>query len=319
MKTYAAYYDNEIRGESSSGGLFSILARQFEIVYGVAMSEDCYRAEYRRIDDGDISLLRGSKYLQAKVGDTYKQVWEDVICGKQVLFTGTGCQINGLKKFLAKEYNNLTTIDIICHGVPSPLVWREYVRYQENKYGKLKSVNYRCKENGWKNFGIKENRMYIPKENDVFMQMFLSDYCLRPSCYQCIAKSNKQADITIGDFWGIEAVAPRINDGKGISIAIIRTEKGQILFDKIKDKLVYTEVSYEDGIKWNPAEFKSVNKPSERDTFFGDMHELSFDELRKKYIKNPFWKKIARSIKRKLACIFDGGGMQYSVLYIFKK
>lgn len=309
MKTYAAYYDNEIRAESSSGGLFSILAKQFEIVYGVAMTEDCYSAEYRRINDGNIDSLRGSKYLQARVGDTYKQVKEDLIRGKKVLFTGTGCQINGLKNFLSENYDNLTTIDIICHGVPSPQVWREYVRFQENKYGKLKSVNFRCKNNGWKNFGIKENQLYIPKEDDVFMQMFLSDYCLRPSCYQCMAKSIKQSDITIGDFWGVDTVVPQMNDKKGTSIVIIRTEKGQRLFNDIKEALVCAEVTYEDGVKWNPAEYKSVNKPSERDTFFLDMHELPFDLLSKKYIDNPLWKKVARRAKHMFKHMFGGGGV----------
>lgn len=320
MKTYAAYYDNEIRIESSSGGLFSIFAKQFEIVYGVAMTEDCYGAEYRRIDDGKIDLLRGSKYLQAKVGDTYKQVKEDLTCGKKVLFVGTGCQINGLKNFLLKNYENLTTIDIICHGIPSPQVWREYVCFQERKYGKLKSVNFRCKNNSWQNFGIKENKIYIPKEDDVFMQMFLSDYCLRPSCYQCMAKFIKQSDITIGDFWGVDAVIPKMNDKKGTSIVIIRTENGQILFNKFKEDLICAEVTYEDAVKWNPAEYKSVNRPNERDRFFLDMHELPFDILSKKYVNNPLWKKVARRTKQTLEHIFGIGiASKYGVLYMFEK
>ena len=107
MRTYAAYYDNEIRLASSSGGIFSLLATQFEVVYGVAMSKDCYSAEYVRIDDGSVGALRGSKYLQARVDDTLKQVKQDLVGGKKVLFTGTECQINGLKSFLQKKSQNM--------------------------------------------------------------------------------------------------------------------------------------------------------------------------------------------------------------------
>ena len=132
MKTYAAYYNNDIRLSSSSGGIFSIIADSFDVIYGVAMSEDCYGAEFVRVE-GDVAPLRGSKYFQAKVGDTFREVKKDLLDGKRVLFSGTGCQINGLSLFLGKGYENLFLLDIICHGVPSPKLWKEYVEYQEKK------------------------------------------------------------------------------------------------------------------------------------------------------------------------------------------
>lgn len=299
MKTYAAYYDDIVREESSSGGVFSLLAQQFEVVYGVAMTRDCYGAEYVRTQ-GDISPLRGSKYLQARVGDALKQVKKDLEAGSQVLFTGTGCQINGLKCFLGKEYENLTCVDVVCHGTPSPKLWREYAQYQESRNGKLESVNFRCKENSWENSGMKENQRYIPKEDDPFMHMFLNDFCLRPSCYACHAKHEKKADMTIGDFWGIDRCAPEMNDGRGTSLVITRTEKGQALFDGIKEKLVWKEVSYQDGVRGNLAEYASVSRPKERDTFFDDMNALPFEELAKKYEadkKVPFVERIIRKAK----------------------
>ena len=125
MKTYATYYNNTIRLTSSSGGVFSLIASEFDVVFGVAMTEDCYGCEFVRIE-GDIASLRGAKYFQAKVGDTFKEVKQDLLSGKKVLFSGTGCQINGLHMFLGKAYDNLITIDVICHGVPSPKLWREY-------------------------------------------------------------------------------------------------------------------------------------------------------------------------------------------------
>ena len=156
LQTYACCYKcDNIRLHSSSGGVFSLLAQQFEVVYGVAMTGDCYGAEFVRVEH-DIAPLRGSKYLQAKVGDAYKQAKQDLLDGRRVLFTGTGCQINGLRCFLGKDYENLLCVDVICHGAPSPALWRKYARYQEEKNGgKLSTVNFRCKDNGWKDFGMK--------------------------------------------------------------------------------------------------------------------------------------------------------------------
>lgn len=179
-------------------------------------------------------LLRGSKYLQAKVGESFKSVKKDLLNGKRVLFSGTGCQINGLSLFLGKEYPNLFLLDVICHGVPSPKLWKEYVEYQEKKHGKVESVNFRCKDESWQNFGMKENYLYIPRIKDPFMTFFLSDLSLRPSCYACQAKNTRMSDMTIADFWGIEEIAPEMDDGKGTSLIITRTNKGQNLFNSIE-------------------------------------------------------------------------------------
>lgn len=311
MKTYAAYYDNEIRIASSSGGLFSLIASKFDVVYGVAMTVDCYSAEFRRIDDGNITPLRGSKYFQAKVVDAFKQVKKDLNDGKRVLFTGTGCQINGLKCFLQKEFDNLTTVDVVCHGVPSPKLWKKYAEHQEAKYGKLESIDFRCKDDSWKDFGMKENKIFIPKQEDSFMRMFLRDYCLRPSCYECHAKNLKVSDMTIADFWGIENVAPEMNDGKGTSLIITRTDKGQALFDSSKQQLKWKEVSYDDGVKANPAEFRSPKRPEQRDTFFEDLDNLPFMEMENKYASGivvPLWKRVGRKIKCSIKQMFRWGG-----------
>lgn len=309
MKTYAAIYkNNKIREKSSSGGVFSALADKFDVVYGVAMTKDCYGAEMIRVE-GDISHLRGSKYFQAKVGDAFKQVKKDLEDGRKVLFSGTGCQINGISLFLGKEYSNLFLLDIICHGTPSPKLWREYVAYQEKQHGKLKSVNFRCKDDNWINFGIKKNCIYTPKSEDAFMHMFLHNYCLRPACYECQAKRYRKSDITIADFWGIERVAPDMNDGRGTSLVIIRTDKGHELFESIKSALKWQEVSYEEGVKGNPSEHKSVARPQQRDSFFEDLNIMSFNEIKEKYasgIEASFPRKIYRKIKYKIKMILRG-------------
>lgn len=204
-KVYAGYNVNQdARLSSSSGAVFSLLAEnvlsQNGTVYGVKMSDDCYSAEFARVTDmAGLVWLRGSKYLQAKVGNTYKQIKDDLLAGKLVLFSGTGCQVNGLKNFLGKEYDNLLCVDVICHGASSPALWKKYAEYQEKKNGgKLKGINFRCKDDSWTDFGMKEvlaelpqgetKQLYISKDKDPYMQMFLRNYCLRPSCYDCAAK-----------------------------------------------------------------------------------------------------------------------------------
>ena len=311
-KAYAAYYDNDIRMKSSSGAIFSLLVNEVlekkGIVYGVAMNASCTEAEYIGITEKqDLEKLLGSKYLQAKIKNIFKNVRENLVLNKLVLFTGTGCQINGLKKFLQKDYKNLICVDIICHGVPSPVLWKEYVGYMENKMqGKMEKVNFRCKDQGWENFGMKEygssKEVYISKSKDPYMQMFLSDFCLRPSCYECKAKTLRLSDLTIGDFWGIDTIAPEMNDSKGTSLVIVRTNQGEEIFNRLisKSSVKVMEVEYDDATKENPAEFRSVYRPKERETFFIDMKKMDFEELRKSYLSLPIKQRIKNAIKKVL-------------------
>ena len=341
IDTYAAYSrDDKLRLESSSGAMFSLLAEQIlyqaGVVYGVTMAQDCKGAEFIRISNSkDLSKLRGAKYLQARVGDAYLQVEKDLKSGLTVLFSGTGCQINGLKGFLGKEYEKLYCVDVICHGVPSPKLWRQYVQYVEVKLSaKLVGINYRCKDNSWSDFGLKiidtnHKAMFISKDRDPYMLMFLKNYSLRPSCYECIAKQRKLSDLTIADFWGINEIYPEMNDGKGISFLISRTEKGSSLFDCIKSDIVYKKVSYEEGTKRNPMEYRSVERPEERNLFFDDMTKMSFGKLKTKYGRISFERKIRKTIKKiilktPISKFIGGGGMGeinhqiYGMLFILE-
>lgn len=335
LNAYAAYSINKFeRHDSSSGGLFSLLAKSVlsegGLVYGVAMSSDCKRAEFARVaKESDLRCLRGSKYLQAHVGQTFKSVKDDLDFGKAVLFSGTGCQVNALKQFLCggkydanafeEKYPNLYCVDVICHGAPSPALWKEYVKHIEKQNdAKLVSINFRCKDDSWNDFGMKlinekHKELYISKDKDPYMIMFLRDYCLRPSCYECKAKELKLSDITLADFWGIDNVVPEMNDGKGTSLILVRTNKGKQLFQEITSQLKIKEVSYEEGVVGNPSEYKSVTRPPERNMFFDDMHSLSFEELKGKYgTPKPISikRKIKSFIKRALikARILRGGG-----------
>lgn len=283
MRTYAAYCDNNVRMDSSSGGLFSLISSYFDVIYGVEMSEDNRYAVFaRKIDD--ISSLRGSKYIQARVGDIFKQVKQDLIEGRKVLFTGTACQVNGIYFYLQKDYPNFFTIDVICHGVPTPKYWEKYLNEKE-----VHNVNFRSKEKGWDyyTYGMKLNDEYIPCSENKYMSLYVKDYPLRPACYECICKQNKKSDITLGDFWGVWDWHPEMTDDKGTSVVIVRTSKGQELFCFLKDDLVWKEVSYDDGVRQNPSEYSSAKKPINRDQFFIDMEIMSFDDLYKKYYPSP--------------------------------
>lgn len=323
LSSWAAYCkNNDIRYNSSSGGIFSLIAENVinsgGVVYGVAMDEDCYGCSFKRISTiGKLYDLRGSKYIQAKVGDTYKQVRDDLRNGTLVLFSGVGCQINGLNLFLNHHYDNLLCIDVICHGTPSPKIWNMYVRNIESQHGKVKFVSFRNKQNSWEDFGLKEeagnDSLFYPKNDDTYMRFFLRNYDLRPSCYNCRAKTYKTSDITLADFWGINNVDSSMNDGHGTSFILVRTEKGKAILESIKCNLVLRSVSYEDGVRSNPSEYSSVTKPEQRNTLFTDAAILSYPELIKKYkvdqaLKVPFKHRVKMKIKSVIKQFLKRGG-----------
>jgi len=302
--SYAAYHLSEdTRLKSSSGGIFILLAEYVisvsGCVYGVSMTDDFTAAEFVRIDNKEeLCGLMGSKYLQARIGDTFHHVKLDLENNIPVLFTGTPCQINGLKSFLHKEYDNLFCMDFSCHGVPSPGLWKKYIRHIHSIYKKkILSVNFRSKDIGWNDFGMKiefENNkdFFQVKSLNPYMFMFLNNLSLRPSCYQCLAKKHRLSDITISDFWKIENLLPEMYDGKGTSLIIVRTEKGTELFNQIKKYTASEQVDYQSAVKNNPAEFMSVPVPQERDNFFSDFKEMDFKKLSGKYVRIPLKRRI---------------------------
>ena len=303
--------DRDIRDKSSSGGVFSALANKIlddnGVIYGVTMRDDLKSAHNVRIDNKkDLALLRGSKYLQSDTENIYVQVKKDLIDGKKVLFSGVPCQINALKMFLHKEYENLYCVEVICHGTPSPALWKKYLEHLEDKYNaKVESVDFRNKKYGWKRFGLvkkgKNINQYLDQNTDPYMVMFLRNYCLRPSCYNCNAKKLESlADITIADFWGIENVLPEMEDDTGTSLVLVQNDKGKELLDSINNEIEIKEVNFDQAIKCNPSYSISVSKPKERDTFFVDMNNMSFAQLQKKYCKVSKKQKVKSIIKKSL-------------------
>ena len=317
----AVVKDKKLQYESSSGGVFSLLAENIlkddGIVFGAAFSDDFGSVKHISISDvSDLYKLRGSKYIQSETGNSFSDIKNRLEQGQKVLFSGTPCQVAGLKVFLHKDYDNLLCADVICHGTPPAALWQKYLDHIEKQYnGKTVSVNFRHKERGWKEFGLnleKENiRYYKSMKEDPYIRMFLRNYCLRESCYQCKIKNDGyQSDITIGDFWGVETIAPEISDDMGVSLVIIHTNKGENLFEKIQPLIKSIPVAKDQSVSHNSAYYKSVVRPNERNFFFEDMNKLSWDKLTKKYLTEKIVVKIKRKIKN---FVFDhnytrGGG-----------
>lgn len=297
------------RKNSSSGGVFSLLAKYIlnknGIVFGACFDEK-FNVKHTYIEtEEELKKFRSSKYVQSTIGDTFKQVKSFLEKNRLVLFSGTPCQIEGLKKFLMKDYENLYTQDIICHGVPSPKVWQDYVRYRENKANqKTEAVNFRNKDDGWGKYNTYfkfENGEYkIDHNKDPFMNVFLSDLVLRESCYECkFKKKNRISDITLGDFWGIDKINKEFNDDTGVSLVILNSKKAIDFFEEIKEKTKYEKVDFEQAISYNKSMTNSAKYNNKRDIVLKKINENNFEKLANKYKnKISLYRKIKRRIKK---------------------
>lgn len=309
-KAYACINKNEdIRLKSSSGGIFTLIAEAIlesrGVVFGVELDKN-FNAVHSYVEKKeDLYKFRGSKYVQSAIGSTYKKAKEFLDEGRYVLFTGTPCQIEGLYSFLKKDYEKLYTQDIICHGVPSPRVWRKYKEEVEKENNsKIVEMNFRDKSNGWSNYSLKyifnDKNTYIEKNfNSRYMRAFLNNISLRDSCYECsFKKINRISNITLADFWGIQKLMPKLDDNKGTSLMIINNPKGEELLAKISKNIVLEEVDFNEAIQYNPSMFKSSSKNKNRESFFEDLEKLEFNKLEKKYFPAPnFFIKLIRKIK----------------------
>lgn len=309
VRAYAAINKNEeIRLNSSSGGIFTLIAENVldkdGVVFGAAFDKDFDVIHTYAKTKDKLEQFRGSKYVQSVIGKTYKQAKEFLEQGRTVLFTGTPCQIGGLYSYLGKDYANLITQDLICHGVPSPMVWRKYLEYRE-KISRVSArrISFRRKDCGWKKFSVSceftNDTEYLSElTEDPYMQAFLHNLCLRPSCYDCAFKTkHRQADITLADFWGIQYIAPEMDDDKGISLLIVNSEKGEQILEEFKNNLILQKVDLSEAIKYNSAMITSVSLPKNRTKFMSDIWHQSFDKTAKKYCKVKFIVKVKNKLK----------------------
>jgi len=284
--TYAVKHkDESVRMVSRSGGIFTALSDKVfcggGVVYGCIMKDNYMAVHTRAVNQDERDRMRGSKYIQSDLQDTFNYVREDLESGKQVLFSGTSCQVAGLKGYLGKAYENLLTVDIVCHGVPSPLVWKKYVEWQEEKNNsKAVSIDFRNK----KDFGWRTHVESIYLENgkqinsDVFKNLFYRHTILRPACYQCPYKDIiHPGDITIADYWGIEKAAGGFDDNRGVSLVLINNENGKKAFDAAREYVEAVETRIEDSIQ--PPLKAPFSRPVNRETFWRDLREKDFSEV----------------------------------------
>ena len=294
--------DEKIRMQSSSGGIFSMLAESViykkGVVFGVRFDENWQPVfDYTESMEG-IANFRGSKYVQAVVGTAYFEVLQFLKQGRYVLFSGTPCQVAGLRRFLKIEYNNLLTVDVVCHGVPSPLVWRQYVKEciirsdcraysvkntalsNAKDISVITGISFRDKNLGWKKYSFvirgksangEQNTVLLSDihRNNPFMQAFRDNLILRPSCYNCKTRSGKScSDVTIADFWGVGHYYPEMDDDKGTGLVLLNTEKGLKLYESLYPQPEQLEVDYQKALAGNPCIEKSEKRTKYREIFW---------------------------------------------------
>lgn len=286
LTTYAAINPNKsTRLKSSSGGVFSLLAertiKEGGVVFGARFNEKWEVIHDYASTINEIDPFRGSKYVQSAIRDNFKKAEYFLKKDKQVLFSGTPCQIAGLKSFLRKDYSNLITVEVACHGVSSPLIWKSYLE-QIKKNGTIKTISFRNKSKGWKNFCFlveQETKTILePFNENIYMRGFLENIFLRPSCYECPFKAGRSlSDFTIADFWGIQFFEELSDDDLGTSLVLVNTLKGQSLWNQTS--LNHTDVIFERVLPFNIALVSCVKKNNRYDFFWKEYSKVGIDAI----------------------------------------
>lgn len=286
--------NDALRNVSSSGGVFSLLAewclRHDGIVFGAAYDSEMNVRHLAVTSLDDLPKLRGSKYVQGRTDNTYQEAKTTLEANKYVLYSGTPCQIAGLYAFLGKNYKKLLTVDILCHGTPSPAVFRKYTDYiQKTNQCKIADIQFRCKNPGWKDFTTKISLMngeIVILYRDAYMDGFLRNIYLRDSCYQCpYAASTRAGDITLGDYWGYQETAPHFmeDDDRGISFVMINTPGGKRALRRIRGKLVWVPRTIEDARRGNKILSSPFSAPEETNEFWNLFSDYTWEQLSERF------------------------------------
>ncbi|WP_279128454.1 Coenzyme F420 hydrogenase/dehydrogenase, beta subunit C-terminal domain [Acidaminococcus fermentans] len=324
--TFGGYYNSwDVRNQSTSGGAFTaILESWFEddsVIFGaVAQGLYVYHTAVNKLDNA--SIFRKSKYLQSRIGDSYKKAEQFLKEGKKVLFSGTPCQIAGLRTFLKdKECSKLLTIEVICEGVPSPLFMESKNNYFKKKYhAAIKSIDYRDTDVKWNRSLFKgkwdfevmsvilENGKTIKQDRwfNPFWKLWLSHLMSRPSCYQCpFTRPQRGADITLGDLWGVHLYCPELyGDNGGASLIVCNTQKGKDVFDKAKKKMYGHSLDFSTALKYQSPMRKCIAANPKRIEFMSDLKSLSYEQLCNKWYAAPslklLWQKYIWGNRQKI-------------------
>lgn len=304
----AVNMDEKVRMRSSSGGVFRVLANniveQGGVVFGARFDKNWEVVHDCAETIEGVEAFMRSKYVQSRVGDTYRQAKQFLEQGRQVLYSGTPCQIGGLHKYLGKDYPNLLSVDLVCHGVPSPKVWRKYLSWYTNGE-RVVDVNFRDKENGWRGYS-----MFVATESTIrrekrstnqFMAGFLKDIYLRRSCYNCKFRSvHRIADITLADYWGVHNVCPEMHDDKGTSIVFVHSNKAMEVLESVRDKMKLCQQDVGQAAANNPPMTCSMQMPLKRKDFFNALNLFGFKVASYYIWKDPLRVRFARKLKKLL-------------------
>lgn len=284
--------DNDIRHDSTSGGVFTLLCQwvldQNGVVFGAAY-DDVFEVVHCKVESADdLHKLRGAKYAQSRLGDVFQQVQACLKEDRYVLFSGTPCQIGGLCSLLGREYEKLILVDLICHGVPSPKVWEHYIKYRsrQDAQGDMPyTINLRSKETGWPGYSIRfeypNDKTYSAlNSQDSYLRGFVGNLYLRPSCYACSFKGvTRQSDFTLGDYWGVWGQLPEYHDGKGTSLVLLHSKKAKQLWNELSQHMRCSEVDVTAALAENPSAIVSSPLTEKRKEFFARYESEDFSVL----------------------------------------
>lgn len=305
--------DDGIREASSSGGVFSACANwvleQRGCVYGCVIENDTFEVHHAKAEDSDaVAAMRKSKYVQSSVQNIFIDVKKELDAGRIVLFSGTPCQIAGLHKYLAKDYNNLISIGVICHGVPSHKMLESFTKSKQQKTkSTFHSFDFRSKNTSWKNFAIecKETGGAVKylegQRTSSYMKLFNYNFALRYSCYNCKSRNGRApVDLLIGDFWGVEQLCPEIDDLRGTSVVLAYTSKGIDLLNR--SRVVLKEIEFSAAIRFNTNVHNNSPRPFLRRYIYRLLNCVDFDRLTAfvQILTSAFWHKLLLQCYRNL-------------------
>lgn len=290
--------------KSSSGGAFSKIAENILFkggsVCGAVFNHTWDVIHKVATDDSGVAEMRGSKYVQSDLQNVFRKIEELLKCGKTVLFTGSPCQVVGLQKYLGKHYEKLILVDFICSSIPSPEIFRTYLKTLQNQYGEIKEISFRDKSEGWKNYSVKivcDQKTYLKNhKEDMFMKGFLGGLYSRSCCHNCPVKERVGywSDITIGDLWGAEEILPQLDFYNGISVVISHTERGLELIKEMQCNKLELEEVYKHNQRYqcSHAPYKDLNK-------FWDVYKKKGLEKAYQFVYSPsLIKRVKEKCKR---------------------
>lgn len=312
--SWAKAKDDSMRTRSSSGAIFGLLAKTIlsegGVVYGAAFADDCRVVRHVRVDRiASLDCVMRSKYVQSTVDvEIYEGVARDLRDGRRVLFSGTACQVAGMRNYLTLDgapVNGLLLVEVVCHGASSPRLWTKWLEYvSESSGGKITEMNFRDKSTGWAHYSVRYESKDSPAKlvshaDDWYMRAFLQNASLRESCLDCPAKRCCGSDLTLGDFWGVQGIHPEVVDSLGVSAVICNTEKGVAALDAVRGFLETGPSSMKEVVPGNPALVHSVKPYARRDEFLADVaNSMTVEDLMCKW---PFEPSLKQKVRGKLS------------------